>query len=110
MALVHHPVVNRAGETTTTAITSTDIHDFARAAAFYDVVPAYIAQPAIRLNMKSRTREALIFSSSGLMQGGYAPPATSGVACRERVSPSRRRHEKNEDGPDRRGWRRNEYA
>jgi len=46
VALVHHPVVNRAGETTTTAITSTDIHDFARACAFYDVSPVYIVHPA----------------------------------------------------------------
>jgi len=46
VALVHHPVLNSKGETSTTAITSTDIHDFARSCAFYDVAPVYIVHPA----------------------------------------------------------------
>ena len=46
MALVHHPVLNRFGETSTTAITSIDIHDFVRTCAFYDAGPVYIVHPA----------------------------------------------------------------
>ena len=46
VALVHHPIVNRQGETSTTAITSTDIHDFARTCAMFDVAPVYIVHPA----------------------------------------------------------------
>jgi len=46
VALVHHPVLNRLGEPTTTAITSMDIHDFARTCAFYDVAPVYLVHPA----------------------------------------------------------------
>ena len=46
VALVHHPVLNRLGETSTTAITSMDVHDFARSCAFYDVAPVYIVHPA----------------------------------------------------------------
>ncbi len=46
VALVHHPVLNRAGETTTTAITPIDMHDFARSCAFYGVGPVYLVHPA----------------------------------------------------------------
>ena len=46
VALVHHPVLNRSGETSTTAITSMDVHDFARSCAFYGVSPVYIVHPA----------------------------------------------------------------
>ncbi len=46
VALVHHPVLNRLGESSTTAITSMDVHDFARTCAFYDVTPVYLVHPA----------------------------------------------------------------
>ena len=46
VALVHHPVLNRLGETSTTAITTIDVHDFARTCAFYDVAPVYLVHPA----------------------------------------------------------------
>jgi len=46
VALVHYPVLNRLGDTTTTAITSMDVHDFARSCAFYDVAPIYLVHPA----------------------------------------------------------------
>jgi len=46
VALVHHPVVNRLGELTTTAITTIDVHDFARTCAFYDAGPVYLVHPA----------------------------------------------------------------
>ncbi len=46
VALVHHPVLTRSGETGTTAITSIDVHDFARSCAFYDISPVYLVHPA----------------------------------------------------------------
>jgi len=46
VALVHYPVLNRLGESSTTAITSMDVHDFARSCAFYDVSPVYLVHPA----------------------------------------------------------------
>jgi len=46
VALVHHPVLNRLGESTTTAVTSMDVHDFSRTCAMYDASPVYIAHPA----------------------------------------------------------------
>lgn len=46
VALVHHPVKNRLGESSTTAITSMDVHDFARTCAFYDIAPVYLIHPA----------------------------------------------------------------
>jgi len=46
VALVHYPVLNRHGHTMATAITSIDIHDFARSCAFYDIAPVYLVHPA----------------------------------------------------------------
>jgi len=46
VALVHDPVLNRQGETSTTAITAIDVHDFARTCAFYAVEPVYLVHPA----------------------------------------------------------------
>lgn len=46
VALLHYPILNRLGKTATTAITSIDIHDFARTAAFFDVAPVYFVHPA----------------------------------------------------------------
>ena len=46
VALLHYPVLNRQGESSTTAITSIDVHDFARSCAFYQVGPVYLVHPA----------------------------------------------------------------
>ncbi len=46
VALLHYPILNRKGETSATAITSIDVHDFARSCAFYDVAPVYLVHPA----------------------------------------------------------------
>lgn len=46
VALVHSPVLTRTGESGTTAITSIDVHDFARSCAFYDIAPVYLVHPA----------------------------------------------------------------
>ncbi len=42
IALAHHPVLNKAGETVTTSISNLDIHDIARAAETYGVKAYYI--------------------------------------------------------------------
>lgn len=46
VALVHYPVLNRHGKTSATAVTSIDVHDFARTCAFYDIAPVYLVHPA----------------------------------------------------------------
>lgn len=45
VALVHHPVLDRVGDTVTTAVTSLDIHDVARIARTYDAAPYYLVSP-----------------------------------------------------------------
>lgn len=46
VALLHHPVLSRKGDTSTTAITTMDVHDFARSCAFYHVSPVYLVHPS----------------------------------------------------------------
>lgn len=45
LALVHHPVLDRAGETVTTAITNLDLHDMARSARTYGVHELFVVHP-----------------------------------------------------------------
>jgi hypothetical protein len=45
LALVHHPVLDRAGEVVTTAITNLDLHDMARSARTYGVHALYVVHP-----------------------------------------------------------------
>lgn len=45
MALVHHPVVGRRGETIAAAVTSLDLHDIARSAKTYGVGTFYVTTP-----------------------------------------------------------------
>ncbi len=45
LALVHHPVLDRAGEVVTTAITNLDLHDMARSARTYGVRDLYVVHP-----------------------------------------------------------------
>jgi hypothetical protein len=45
IALVHHPVLDRAGATVTTAITNLDLHDMARSARTYGVEDLYVVHP-----------------------------------------------------------------
>lgn len=45
IALVHHPVLNRRGETITTAVTNLDIHDLARTARTFDVRATVLVTP-----------------------------------------------------------------
>jgi hypothetical protein len=45
IVLVHHPVVNKIGETIGSAVTNLDLHDIARAAKTYGVDNYYIVTP-----------------------------------------------------------------
>lgn len=45
LALVHHPVINKRGETIGSAVTNLDIHDIARTARTYGVARYFLATP-----------------------------------------------------------------
>ncbi len=45
VALVHHPVRDRLGETVTTAVTNLDVHDLARSARTYDLTGYFVVTP-----------------------------------------------------------------
>ena len=45
MILLHHPVVDKNGETITAAVTSLDLHDIARASKTYGVKAFYVVTP-----------------------------------------------------------------
>ena len=45
IALLHHPVVNKRGETIGSAVTNLDLHDISRAARTYGVRDYYVATP-----------------------------------------------------------------
>lgn len=45
MALIHHPVVDKNGETVAAAVTNLDLHDIARASKTYGVEPFYVLTP-----------------------------------------------------------------
>lgn len=45
VALVHHPVVDKNGETITAAVTALDLHDIARAARTFGVQGFYVVTP-----------------------------------------------------------------
>jgi hypothetical protein len=45
LALVHYPVLDRQGQTVTTAITNLDLHDMARSARTYGVGELFIVHP-----------------------------------------------------------------
>lgn len=45
LALVHYPVLDKAGESVTTAITNLDLHDMARSATTYGATELFIVHP-----------------------------------------------------------------
>lgn len=45
IALVHHPVLDRGGQTVTTALTNLDLHDMARSARAYGLASLQIVHP-----------------------------------------------------------------
>ncbi len=64
LALVHHPVLDRAGETVTTAITNLDLHDMARSARTYGVIELHVVHPvAAQRLLAERIREHWVHGS-----------------------------------------------
>lgn len=47
VALVHHPVVDKNGETIAAAVTALDLHDIARASKTYGAGPFYVVTPLL---------------------------------------------------------------
>ena len=47
VGLIHHPVINKSGETVTTSVTNLDIHDIARSCRTYSVTCYYIVTPIL---------------------------------------------------------------
>ena len=45
LSLLHYPVVNKQGETITSAVTNLDLHDIARVSATYGVKAFYAVTP-----------------------------------------------------------------
>lgn len=45
VALVHHPVLDKEGQTVTTAVTNLDIHDIARASRTFGLAGYYVVTP-----------------------------------------------------------------
>ena len=45
LGLVHHPVIDKRGETVTTSVTNLDIHDIARSCRTYGITRYYIITP-----------------------------------------------------------------
>jgi hypothetical protein len=45
LALLHHPVLNRHGDVSTTAVTNVDVHDLARASRTYNVKRFFVVTP-----------------------------------------------------------------
>jgi hypothetical protein len=45
VALMHHPVLNRKGETIASAVTNLDLHDLARAARTYEIPASFVVTP-----------------------------------------------------------------
>jgi hypothetical protein len=47
LALVHHPVVNKNGDTVTSAVTSLDLHDMARTARTFGIGDFFVVTPLV---------------------------------------------------------------
>jgi hypothetical protein len=64
IALVHYPVLDRAGETVTTAITNLDLHDMARSARTYGVARFFVVHPVeAQRSLAERIREHWVHGS-----------------------------------------------
>jgi hypothetical protein len=71
LALIHHPVVNKKGDTITSAVTNLDLHDMARAARTYGVKGFYVVTPLE--DQKTLVEEIRAHWTSGV--GGTLNPA-----------------------------------
>ncbi|WP_437922790.1 RNA methyltransferase [Sorangium sp. So ce291] len=64
LALVHYPVLDRSGETVTTAITNLDLHDMARSARTYGAERLFVVHPvAAQRALAERIREHWVVGS-----------------------------------------------
>ncbi|WP_456433281.1 RNA methyltransferase [Thermosulfuriphilus sp.] len=70
LALVHHPVINRQGETITSSITNLDIHDISRAARTYGVRSFFLITPLS--DQQALAKEIIDYWTRG--RGGEANP------------------------------------
>src|SRR5262249_15158094 len=77
IALVHHPVVDRAGAVITTAITNMDLHDLARSACTYGVTDVFVVHPvAAQRELATRVKEHWV-GGSGARRIPTREPALS---------------------------------
>lgn len=78
LALVHHPVLDRAGEIVTTAITNLDLHDMARSARTYGASELFVIHPvAAQRMLAERIREHWV-EGSGRRR---IPDRAEAIAC-----------------------------
>ena len=64
VALVHHPVLDRAGASVTTAITNLDLHDISRSARTYGIGDFFVVHPiAAQRALAERIREHWVSGS-----------------------------------------------
>jgi hypothetical protein len=76
-ALVHYPVVDRAGDVITTAITNLDLHDLSRTACTYGVSDLFIVHPvAAQRELAQRVRDHWV-GGSGARRIPSREPAMS---------------------------------
>lgn len=83
VALVHHPVKNRAGEVVTTAVTNLDIHDIARAARTFGLAGYLVVTPVER---QRHLVERILAHWQG-PHGGGANQNRAKALARVRVTP-----------------------
>lgn len=58
LALIHHPVLDRAGEVVTTSMTNLDLHDMSRSARTYGLSAMYVVHPiAAQRELVTRIRD-----------------------------------------------------
>jgi hypothetical protein len=93
VALVHHPVLNRKGESSTTSITPMDVHDFARTCAFYGIEKVYLVHPA--KGMQAMVNDLTSYWQSG--EGGVRNEGRKQVLASIRVVDSLEEAQKDGD-------------
>jgi hypothetical protein len=75
VTLVHHPVLDRQGDTVTTAITNLDLHDIARSAYTYGVSPFFVTHPvAAQRALALRVRQHWVEGSGARRIPDRRPP------------------------------------
>ncbi|MBA2849356.1 RNA methyltransferase [Thermosulfuriphilus ammonigenes] len=70
LALIHHPVINRDGQTITSSITNLDIHDISRVARTYGIRGFFLVTPL--KDQQALAREIIDYWTKG--RGGRGNP------------------------------------